>query len=403
MRVNLMIRDPDGKLPEPEDGDPVLALEEEDGEDEEGDGDDQASLALNTPEPARAKMASMPPKEKIKGNAGKNKFKKDKGDAKAGVDVKLSDAALGLSESEGEKPEEEEDKEQSAFDRDEITDPDLEDTVEENIDPLAILVGSQSRPWQNEKLSLMERMTMRDGYNRNTDEIDKDKQDKDDPKAKGKKAKGPDAVKTVTATAAVVAVAAGAAVAADNKSSGPSMTGISSGPRRQADQDHAVTGSDAIKQNKTEQIKVEARQNAADITMKHIDKGLASSFAMHQRPPEPASKANMDWRDYAQPEEQWNNDAGAQLQADNINWSPAQEADAEFQARMNELMMAIGYDNLSPITPYREEMWGVKLMEYNENSADLTTAPEPPAPTVPAPDLTYKQEPSINFGPGGMG
>lgn len=408
-----MVQDPDGKIPELEE-DPDLVEEDDEDEEDEDSGEDQAGLALNTPEPARAKMASMPVDKKgAKGNAGKGKLKKSKEDAKAAVNVKLTDDALGLSDSEEKKPEESE-QEKSAFDRDEITNPDIseEDIAEDNIDPLAMLAGARERPWENEKLSTLERMTMRAGYNRNTD-FEKDKAKQDDPKAKGKKAQGPGTVKTAATAAVAVAVVTGAAMVAEKKLQGPSMSGINQGPRRQADQDLVETGSDLVKPNKTEQIRIEARENATDVTMRPFEKGLASSFAMQQKPAEYTASIKAKAQEGPDLDElmdiaggvdqDWNNDTAAQLEASTIDWSLAQDDDAEFRARMDQIMQDIGYDNLSPVTPYREEMWSVKLTEYNENSADVTTAPELPAPPAPVPDLTYKQEPSFNFGPGGMG
>jgi hypothetical protein len=69
------------------------------------------------------------------------------------LNVTLSDEAFGLETAGDQGPTEE--VELSAFDRDEITDP-----TADGIDPLMALVGGGERPWENESLSFLERMSL---------------------------------------------------------------------------------------------------------------------------------------------------------------------------------------------------------------------------------------------------
>ena len=157
--------------------------EEDIEDDESGDGDDHASLALNTPEPARAAMAGKAPKED--GQAARkrgSKYAKAKIGSKSAlgehfvrtayeglgdntkstaIQITLTATAYGLKESSGETAESEDEPEElSAFDRDEITDREMSG---DEVELLAMLAGLHEKPWENEKLSMVERMMLKQG------------------------------------------------------------------------------------------------------------------------------------------------------------------------------------------------------------------------------------------------
>ena len=389
-------------LPDDED----ILLAEEDGDDEDSDDGkgDSTALALDVPEPAQAIAADAGlAKDGIKGKGLKGKGGKA-GKAKAGdksaLHVAIDNEMFGREdESEGEPDAEAEAQQDiSAYDSDEITDPDIDD-----IDPLMMILGGQEKPWENEKLSVIERMMMDPGYERDLEALNRD--DADAPKAKGKdKGLG---IKGVAIAAGVVALAAGAAAQAK----GPGIAGIARGPQRAAEQDQAQIKTEAKKPAitqivKTEPITVQARQNAEEVTLRRIGTGLAATIGMNAAAADfDKSKASItradgdDPLDLLEMQQQLdqNNDAGG-----NMSWNPGAGPDQQFNQAMDMIYASLGAQTLMNVSPYRQAGWDEKRLEQKENSQDVTIAPQAPDPKTPAPDLTYQRDYQINLGPGGM-
>ena len=382
--------------------------------DEEGDGDgeDEASLALNTPEPARALQAANP-LAKGKGDAkakkglkGKAAEKAASGDAARAVDVTIGDAATGLEESAAEEKPDAETQDLSAFDRDEITDPDL-DIHETEL--LSMLAGLREKPWENEKLSLTERMMMKQGYDRNVEALQRSNDEKD-PDAKDD-AKGRKTVRRGVAAAATVAVAVAAGMVATGiktgAEKGPSVAGVSRGPQRSADQERAQPQAKVETRKVSTAISLlQARQNADDVTLRRMGPGLASSLVVGQKntaqaqandDQDPARKLLQDLvEDLAM-----DDNAGMSLQTSMPTPNP--DPDMQFRQMMDMIYMSLGAETLMNVSPYRAAGWDEKRLEQKENSADMTVAPEPERQPAPAPEPDYRYNMQLNLGPGGPG
>jgi hypothetical protein len=411
-------------------------LDGETGDDESGDGEDQASLALNTPEPARALQAGKAPKDDAKTPRNrKGKFAKAKEGAKSAlsesfvvtayqglgdnsastaIQVTLNAAAFGLEVAPAAQAAAPELQELSAFDRDEIADPEASDEVE----LLAMLAGMHEKPWENEKLSVIEQMMLKQGYERNLAAIQRN-QDQQDPAKKSGRAS---VAKAAGVAAAVVVGATAAGIARVHASGpdkkGPSMAGVSQGPRREADQDRAQIRNEAQKPAATQSTIMRERQRAEDIRLRQLGTGLAASALVSGALATGAmSKMDRtDGRNYDPAMELLNelirlqerdnrDNALDRLSGNPANAQPAMPAadsDARFQQTMNMLYTSLGPEAMTGVSPYRQAGWEEKRLEQKENSADITTAPPAPEPKTPAPEPANKPEFQMNLGPGGM-
>jgi hypothetical protein len=379
-------------------------LSEEEG-DEDGDGEDQASLALNTPEPARALQAANPaakgkgdPKAK-KGAREKATNKASAGEDGRAIDVTIGDEATGLEESSTEEKPAADTQDISAFDRDEITDPDMDIN---DVELLGMMAGLGEKPWENEKLSLTERMMLKQGYERNVEAL-KQQQTESEPEGQGKKS-----VRRGVAAAATVVVAAGV-VAAGIKTGaekGPAIAGVSRGPQRAADQDRtqAPVKTESRKIT-TETILKQARQNADEVTMRRAGQGLAPALnagktdpARQQGETEDLSRKLL--QDLLE-DQALESRSGPLLQTA----MPEVSTDPEMQFRqmMNMIYMTLGTEALMNVSPYRAASWDEKRLEQKENSADVTVLPPPEKDPGPAPELQYRHDIQMNLGPGGAG
>jgi hypothetical protein len=408
----------------------------ETGDDESGDGEDQASLALNTPEPARALQAGKAPKDDAKAPRNrKGKFAKAREGAKSAlsesfvvtayqglgdntkstaIQVTLDAAAFGLEPAPAKEVAASEPQEPSAFDRDEITDREMSDEVE----LLALLAGMHEKPWENEKLSLIEQMMLKQGYERNLAAIGQN-QDQQDPAKKGDR---PPSVKAAGVAAAAVAGVTAAGIARAHASGpdkkGPSMAGISQGPRREADQDRMQIKNEAQKPATTQATVIRERQRAEDSRLRQIGTGMAASALVSEALISGAmpKMSRTDGRNYDPAMDLLNelillqerdnrNNALDRLVNNPANAQPAMSAadpDIRFQQTMNMLYASLGPEAIAGVSPYRQVGWEEKRLEQKENSADITTAPPAPEPKTPAPEPANKPEFQMNLGPGGM-
>lgn len=397
----------DDARPEDDIDDDDIADGEED-DDGEGDGDGPLTLALNTPEPAQALQAADPLKKgkgdpKAKKGTKARAAKTESAEGRA-IDVTLSDAALGLAEPEdakGDDPEQEQQQqEMSAFDRDEITDPEID---ADKIELMSMLAGGREKPWENEKLSVVERMMLGEGYDRNTEALEKEQAEDADPKAKGKS--GP----AKTAAVAAVAVAAGV-VAAGIKTAAaeekrPGLAGVSRGPQRATDQDRQPVRNDAGRVPETRMqnnavTTAQARQNAEDSSLRRMGTGLAASIG---GPEAKDAKGQM----------QGGKDLLTDMLDDLVNdpdgpgmlqmspFANTSDPDQSLQQAMSLIYASLGTDALMNVSPYRMAGWDEKRLEQKENSADVTVAPAPET-RGPDPELDYRRDMQINLGPGGM-
>ncbi|MBI2234434.1 MAG: hypothetical protein HYU57_05520 [Micavibrio aeruginosavorus] len=400
----------DDARPEDDIGDDDIADDEED-EGEDGDGDGPMTLALNTPEPAQALQAADPLKKgkgdpKAKKGAKVRAAKTESAEGRA-IDVTLSDAALGLAEPEdakGDDPEQEQQQqEMSAFDRDEITDPEVD---ADKIELMSMLAGGREKPWENEKLSVVERMMLGEGYDRNTEALEKEQAEEGDPKAKGKsgpaKAAAVAAVAVAAGAAGVVAAGIKAAAAEEKK---PGLAGVSRGPQRATDQDRQPVRNDTgrVPENRTQNnvvMTAQARQSAGDASLRRVGPGLAASIG---GPEARGAKGQIqDGKDLL-------TDMLDDLVSDPdspgmLQMSPfanTSDPDQSLQQAMNLIYASLGTDALMNVSPYRMAGWDEKRLEQKENSADVTVAPAPET-SAPDPELDYRRDMQINLGPGGM-
>lgn len=391
---------------------PLVEEDEADDEDEEGDGKgDSAALALDVPEPAQAMAADAGlAKDGIKGKGLKGKGGKA-GKAKAGdksaLHVAIDDEMFGREDESEDEPDEEAEAQQevSAYDSDEITDPDVDD-----IDPLMMILGGQEKPWENEKLSVIERMMLDPGYERDLDALNRDREG-DDPKAKDPKGKDKGrGMKGAAVAAGVVALAAGVAIQAQAK--GPGVAGVSRGPQRAAEQEQPQVRPEAKKpesvrnEAKSEPITVQARRNAEEVTLRRIATGLAATVGMKaaepafDRPKTVEDRQGMDMQDLIEMQQQLDQNDGPG--GNEIGWIPSQGPENRFDQTMDMIYASLGMQTLMNVSPYRQAGWDEKRLEQKENSQDVTIAPQGPEQKAPAPDLTYQRNPQINLGPGGM-
>ncbi len=387
--------------------------DDSDDDNDDGDGDDQAALALNTPEPARALQATDPkargkgdPKAKKRQKKGKAAEKDGSAEDGRAVGVTIGDAALGFEESSGEEKPHADAQAQdfSAFDRDESTDPDM-DSHETEL--LGILAGLREKPWENEKLSLTERMMLKQGYDRNVEAL-KQQQAESDPGAKEDAGKDRKTLGRGVAAAATVAVAAGAVAAGikGGAEKGPAVAGVSRGPQRAADQEKAQAPlrTETRKTATDITLRQQARQNADDVTLRRMGQGLAASLTAGKATSGPRQAGERD-----DPAERLLRDliedlaiadhAGASLQVSMPQPDP--DPDRQFRQMMDMIYMTLGTETLMNVSPYRVAGWDERRLEQKENSADVTVAPEPEK--GPDPEMQYRRDMQINIGPGGAG
>lgn len=401
----------------------------EDDEEDDGDGDgsgDLATLALDVPEPEQAMAANEALAKGGKNQPkGKGKGKKGVKGGKAGIDVVLDEAMIGLEEEGGDDPDAEtESAEISAYDSDEITDPDQED-----IDPLMVLVGAREKPWENEKLSLVERMMLNPGYERDLEATRRGEngpdQDKAKDKDKDKAAKIGKMAATAAGAAALGMAAAKGAQAARNDihtraqpstpqgRSGQGMAGIARGPQRAADQDQGAPqkaeqrkADNTTQFNNTQPITYQARQNAQEVTMRRMENGLAASLdnksvtalSATRNPSSPRAQNGDEIDDNLMQMIE----SHLRSEYSGVNWTPQAAAGDGFRQAMDMIYAALGAQNLLEVSPYRQAGWDEKRQEHKENSQDVTIAAPAPEPKAPVPEPSLEREPQINFGPGGM-
>ncbi len=388
----------------------VLASDEADTDDDSGEGDeeedgdgsgDRAALALDVPEPAQAMAANaaLAKGGKDKGKGKKGLKGKAKGD-KAGIDVVIDDGMIGPEDEAKEDVEAEAAQDISAYDSDEITDPELDD-----VDPLMMLLGANEKPWEKEKLSVVERMMMNPGYERDTDALRRD-QDGEDPKARDKATKVGKVAALAAGAAALGVAAVKGAEAKQQAQNGPGIAGVSKGPRRAVEQDQSapvkaeIRKANTVQFNDTQPITYQARQNAQEVTMRRMDSGLAATMdsktTMTVDPHKPTGQksAGVDLLDLV--EHQLQNGAAG------MNWNPNSGVAGGFSQTMDMIYAALGAQNLMAVSPYREAGWDEKRLEQKENSQDVTIAPSAPEVKTPAPELNLERAPQINLGPGGM-
>lgn len=412
---------------------PDLEEETESGDEDDGDGSgDLATLALDVPEPEQA-MAANEALAKGGKNQHKNKGKKGAKTAgdKAGIDVVLDGEMIGLEEgaSESEAEAEAERVEISAYDSDEITDPELDE-----IDPLMMLLGAGERPWENEKLSVVERMMMNPGYERDLDAARRNEGDPDkiSDKSKDKASRvGKLAASAAGAAALGVAAAKGAQAARQDQaarqaqqqgqqdSKGAGLAGIAKGPQRtDADQTTPSGQSKADQRranntnqfNNTQPITYQARQNAQEVTLRRMENGLAATLDNKSNPSFDAAKAMQQKGQNGADQDQTLLDMieihtlGLEQgqSGGGMNWTPKDGGEDGFRQTMDMIYAALGAQSLMAVSPYRTAGWDEKRLEHKENSQDVTIAAPAPEVKSPAPELAPDRVPQINLGPGGM-
>lgn len=401
--------------------------EEDEGEEDEEDGsggDDHAALTLETPESAAAIAAAMAGNKK--GPPGKKTGKNKGKDGAKGVGVALDDSALGLDEgAEDDEPEAEEGEEaeyQSSIDRDEITDPEVED----RIDPLAALLGGQDKPWENEKLSVAERMLLQEGYLRNDPRAEGD-----DPDAEGGKKPGSAIKSTVKAAGIAAGIAAGVAVAKGAKADGPGLAGVSRGPAHQSGDVPADTGKTAAVRQQEEQARqTQQRQQATPAGPANPLDAQQAAQQRQQQEVQERQRREMDTRLQAEQirtqdariraetaanqktgpdmaeillHQQIANNANARMAANIAGGGVgAASADPDMALRtvLNRIYEALGLETLVAGMGERLNGWSQQTEGLRENARDLTE-PQMPAPQGPAPELEQQRNMSINIGLGG--
>lgn len=397
----------------PDTSDLTLSEDEEDEEDGEG-GDDHASLNLETPETAQAIKAAMTAakaaKKGAKGKAG------TKGRA---VGRDMTDKALGL-DGDGaadEKADADEDLDESglsAYDRDEITDIDGE-----SIDPLMALVGAGDKPWENESLSMLERMTLA-GYNRNDPRLGN--QDADAAQPADKNATIKKAAVAAGIAAAGIAMAARAdagvqaAATAAQQSQSPRVTAppvtapaITTPPSATQTQTAQPTTAKIDKSTTTPlqqalaaQGQSGARQSGAGVVAPERN---APSYPGHDRAAMARTfktEANPDLLHLHEAIEQQR-----QARNDHAASNTSQTLGHFLQQTMNLIYSAIGPNAAEGVTPYREMMWDERRRAHRENAADVTNRPDNPENVPkpqPAPEAKpeLRQDLTMNLGQQGM-
>jgi hypothetical protein len=398
--------------------DPPEEDEDDEGEDESGEGKkggDRATLALDVPEPETALAAAEGPAPKEgKAKPGERKGKKaaaKSGDAKT-IDVSVDEKAFGVEESasaETSAPETAQ-QEQSAFDRDEITDPEGE-----RLDPLQMILGDVEKPWENEKLSAAEQKALNQVYRQNDPAAEEAQEAQEtDPKAKRHKKSELENVAAATAIAAAAATLAAKKAAAEIKTQkevkGPGISGISRGPRREAEQDHAQVKIEIAKPattapvvNNTGQIAPASNAEIAAVLGVGIATGAnlnsASTFQQYDGKYNPNANADPASIDLFQ-QVMLETSTQPEFQMQPLDWSP-DNPDANFFENLSTVYDGMNDDALTSVSLYRQSGWEDKRLEQKENSMDVTVAPEPKPDSAPAPEPAYNRDLQMNIGPGG--
>ena len=379
---------------------------ENEDDDEEGDGD-LATLGLNVPEPPPDMkhvegLAKAGPKG-AKGLKGKaRKAPGDKGEG-AALGVSISDAAFGFEEntspSEAETEETLTQTTPSAFDLDEITDP---ESGEEGLSPLSIAVAGDDKVWQNDELSAAERRILgREGYERAPIPGQEEGNTADGAKAKGKS--GLSKAAGATAAVAVAGLAAGA-ISQIRPARAQPQAQTPQGPNQNAAQkQQARTHQNPATANPATQTTRPATQNQTQ-AQNQAQAGRPAPAAetrppvLAPTPPETTSyKAPKNATDgsYEILEDMMIMDDGYGPDMD-----MGMNADSRFDYTMAMIYAAIGTDGSPDTGPYRQAEWENKRLEEKENSADIAgNTPEPPAPE-PSPDFEQNREFSVKIGPG---
>lgn len=398
-----------------------LELEDDDADTEDGDGgDDHAILSLETPESAQAIAAALKAskiKKPAKGKPGADKFAGKFADKGESLSPAISDKVLGLGDPAPDPKAETEDNinpaGSSAYDLDAITDPELNDSI----DPLTALLGAQEKPWQNEKLSTVEKMILNAGYDRNPPDADPDLAAVKSEKPKTANiARAAQAAIAASITLGVAAAAAAASKPAIAPTTAPTIAGVSRGPSRAADQDQNQIRTESAKPSTaTSPLTVQARQNADDVTLNRMTRGLAATITATiavsaASPDHPADqkKSGADHDLLHDLLDQQNagpipGQIGGQAGPQTIGWSPVRDPDAGLRQTMDLIYMALGADTLMNVSPYRQAGWDEKRTEQRENARDLTLPPLAAEAPKMAETLDIRRDLQINLGPGGPG
>jgi len=273
-----------------------------------------------------------------------------------------------------------------------------------------MILGGQEKPWENEKLSLVERM-MIPGYERDLDAL---KQDGEDTEKQPRK-------KTVAAAAGVaIATAMAANAARAQTGGGPGLAGVARGPQRAAEQEKPkpeTKKAEAQRQDikreeqksrvqKSDVTAAEARQNAEEVTLRRISTRLDATMACNtaraevEKSSAARTRSNgMDMLDLLEQQQQIQQDQDG---PQGMNWTPGTGPINQFVQTMNMIYSSLEAQNLLTVSPYRQAGWDEKRLEQKENSKDVTIAPAAPERQAPAAELNYQREYQINLGPGGM-
>lgn len=374
-----------------------LDLADDDTDDGDG-GDDHATLSLETPESAQAIAAALKASKIKKPAKGKLPIKGQS------LGLAISDKALGLGDATPIDPKADADKDadpattgSSSYDLDAITDPEPDAAI----DPLTAMLGAQERPWQNEKLSIVEKMLLDPGAGSEHPATSSDEKPNEKPKSTNI------ARAAQAAIAASITLAAATAVAAPK----PTIAGVSRGPSRAADQDqNQIRAESAKPSTATAPLTVQARQNADDVTLNRMTRGLAAAItapaaAVSTSPqghPADQKKPDTD-HDLLHDLLDLQNAAPVQSSPQTIGWSPARDPDAGLRQTMDLIYMALGADTLMNVSPYRQAGWDEKRTEQRENARDLTIPPPSAEGPKMAETLDFKRDLQLNLGPGGPG
>lgn len=408
--------------------------EDDDEEDDEGDEEGRASFGLDTPEPA-IPAATGPEMPMAKGKAKPKKGNKAKTGAKSVLGGKFAVAAeeaagapstvmaldidakaFGFAET-AEAPKVEGEQQpgyETAFDRDEVTDPEDDD-----IGLLNMLFGAgHDKPW-DEKLSAAERAAMMKVFHTHNPMEAEKALDETDPDLLERKGKSRTATRiaTVGTIAAAAALAAKAAEARQKTlaEKGQIAGGLKTVPKHLL---NINTGQDDHKKDITEAAQtapktlVYSREYGEDVKMEKVDRTLNAALGIGSMVGLPSSLALLNTRLTTGENPVQNDYFGLaqtialqnqmQMQAD-ISWTPqSQSRDMVFTQAMNEIYSALSTETLINVSPYRETMWAEKRLEQKENSADITLSNPALAVQAPAPEPTYNQEYKMNIGAPGM-
>lgn len=305
------------------------------------------------------------------------------------LNVTLSDEAFGLETAEDQGPEEE--VELSAFDRDEITDP-----TADGIDPLMLLIGGGERPWENESLSFLERMSLY-GYNRNLEAVD--------AAQTGQVVSGARiGAATVVAGAAVAGIAL--AIGANPASAGPQNRATdaqntqNSGPKQNDPQRSETSTLAAQKSASDAKMQAEARQIETKLSREALYRQNVDDVAVRRL--REASVAS------ALTQKQGHDIADEMMQGpsagDALTWDGTGGGNL-FDQTMGYLYSQLGADPANdPSAGWRAAMWDEKRVEFTE-TAHSATAPaqtveipvyEGPAMRPPEPEQNFQ----MSFAPG---